>query len=399
MRARIWCRIAHVLYLVSTALAASDAAGQISPGVSKTELVVGTIQDLSGPMSTFGRQLRNGMMMRASEINQDGGINGRQIRLVVEDSGNDPRRVAVAVQKLINQDHVFAVLGQMGAEQNLAAMPAEFESNVINFLPLTGEPETYDPPSRLKVAFWPSYLEQIKTGILYLVQRKKVQRPCIVYQDDDFGAEVLRGTTSALHKTNLAFADKIAVKRGIADLSGIPQRLKAAGCDLVVLGIGARDTLVLVGDVHRLGFEPDFVGTSALYSALDHASAGHTNDGLYAVHTVSQPYRDDASKLVRDWAAAYANRFHEDPAVLAVYGYYIMDLFAKAAVKAGPSLTLDDFERVLEATTFPRDMFGSPEFHVTAADRLGSRKVRISEIVNGRWMPVTTLLDLQAEAP
>jgi hypothetical protein len=112
---------------------------------------------------------------------------------------------------------------------------------------------------------------------------------------------------------------------------------------------------------------------------------------------VSQPYPDDVSKLVRDWAQSYLNQFREPPTVLAVYGYYIMDLFAKAAAKAGPSLTLEKFETVLEATTFPRDMFGSPEFHVSASDRLGSRKVRISEIIDGRWIPITTLLDIATE--
>jgi hypothetical protein len=70
-----------------------------------------------------------------------------------------------------------------------------------------------------------------------------------------------------------------------------------------------------------------------------------------------------------------------------------MDLFAKAAAKAGPSLTVASFNAAMEATTFPRDMFGSPEFHITATNRVGSRKVRISRIIDSKWVPVTTLLD------
>ncbi|MGA2550973.1 MAG: ABC transporter substrate-binding protein, partial [Burkholderiaceae bacterium] len=237
------------------------------------------------------------------------------------------------------------------------------------------------------------------TGILYLAQRKKVRKPCLIVQDDDFGGEVLDGTLSALQTLNLPPAEKVMVRRGATDSVGVLEKIRSSGCDLVALGISIRDSLNLVAEAHRVGFAPDFVGTSALYGAYDQSAAARAGDGLYAVHTVSQPYRDDASKLVRDWAAAYASEFKEDPAIMAVYGYYIMDLFGKAAAKAGPILTLDSFENVLEATTFPRDIFGSPEFHVTATDRLGSRKVRISEIVNGRWTPVTTLLDVQPVSP
>jgi branched-chain amino acid transport system substrate-binding protein len=399
MGARNWGQIARASGLAAWSVLAAQALGQTTQGVSKNELVVGSIQDLSGPTAASGRQLRNGLSMRANEINQEGGVNGRLIRLIVEDSGAEPRRVSVAVEKLIHRDHVFAVLGQMGAAQNLAALPSEAQSRVINFLPVTGEREMYEPPSPFKVAFWPPYLEQTKTGILYLIQRKKARRVCAVYADDEFGAEVLRGASSALAAASLPLVEKIAVTRGGSELSAAPGRIKAAACDLVVLGVGAREAQALVAEVHRLGHEPDFVGTSALYSAIDHVAAGRATDGLYAVHTVTQPYRDDASKLVRDWAAAYVEQFREEPAVLAVYGYYIMDLFAKVAAKAGPALTLEKFEAVLESTTFPRDMFGSPEFHVTATDRLGSRKVRISEIVNGRWVPVTTLLDLALGGP
>ncbi|MGA2552910.1 MAG: ABC transporter substrate-binding protein, partial [Burkholderiaceae bacterium] len=156
MRAVNRVNLARMFYLVCLSLIVGESTAQNYQGVSKSELVVGTIQDLSGPTAAYGRQLRNGLQMRANELNQQGGINGRRIKLVVEDSSGDPARAAVAVSRLIGRDHVFAVLGQMGGPQNLAAMPAEFEGNVINFLPLTGERAMYDPPSRLKVAFWPS---------------------------------------------------------------------------------------------------------------------------------------------------------------------------------------------------------------------------------------------------
>jgi branched-chain amino acid transport system substrate-binding protein len=100
---------------------------------------------------------------------------------------------------------------------------------------------------------------------------------------------------------------------------------------------------------------------------------------------------------VRDWAAAYKVKFNEDPTVFSVYGYYIMDVFTKAAAKAGPNLTTDSFVAAMEDTTFPRDMFGSPELRVTKTNRLGQTKVRLAQIINSKWTPVTDFVDIRQE--
>ena len=74
-------------------------------GVSKTEILIGSIQDLSGPLAGFGKQDRLGMMLRVDEINEQGGIHGRKLRLIVEDSGYDPKKAVLAAQK-IGRAHV-----------------------------------------------------------------------------------------------------------------------------------------------------------------------------------------------------------------------------------------------------------------------------------------------------
>ncbi|MGZ5797218.1 MAG: ABC transporter substrate-binding protein, partial [Caldimonas sp.] len=71
-------------------VAAGGAAAQ-QQGVTKNEIVIGSIQDLSGPIAGFGKQVRLGMMLRVDEINEQGGINGRKLKLLVEDSAYDPK--------------------------------------------------------------------------------------------------------------------------------------------------------------------------------------------------------------------------------------------------------------------------------------------------------------------
>jgi branched-chain amino acid transport system substrate-binding protein len=92
------------LTLLSAALALAAGTALADQGVSKDEIVLGSIQDLSGPIAGFGKQIRLGMMLRVDEANEQGGVNGRKIKLLVEDSAYDPRRAVLAAQKLVNQE-------------------------------------------------------------------------------------------------------------------------------------------------------------------------------------------------------------------------------------------------------------------------------------------------------
>jgi branched-chain amino acid transport system substrate-binding protein len=120
------------------------------------------------------------MMLRVDEINEQGGINGRKIKLKVEDSAYDPKKAVLAAQKLVNQDKIFAMVGHIGTAQNLAAMPVQFEKNVINFFPVTAAREMYEPFHRLKYSFAATYYDQMRTATPKLAKEKAPRRsaPC-----------------------------------------------------------------------------------------------------------------------------------------------------------------------------------------------------------------------------
>ncbi len=109
-----------VFGLVATPALAQEAK-VTNQGISANEIVIGTHQDLSGPIKVWGVPVSNGMKMAVDEINAQGGINGRKIKLVLEDSGYDPKRAVLATQKMIERDKVFAMVGPMGSPTVLAA--------------------------------------------------------------------------------------------------------------------------------------------------------------------------------------------------------------------------------------------------------------------------------------
>ena len=226
----------HALALVPITLAATISIAQ--QGVSKTEILVGTIQDMSGPLAAFGKQARFGMQLRIDELNEQGGVHGRKLKLLLEDSGYDPKKAVLGAQKLVNQDKIFIMAGHVGTAQNNAAMPVQFEKNVINFLPITAARDMYEPYHRLKYSF-------------------------------------------------------------------------------------------------------------------------------------------------------AVTKYNEDPGVVSIYGYQIIDTFIRAAQKAGPTLTTDSFIKAMDSLTVPPDIFGSAEVTFSATKRLGTDASRLSQIQDGRWRVIS----------
>ena len=381
-------KLHHSAALAVLALAAG--AAQAQQGVTKDTIMLGSIQDLSGPLAGFGKQARNGMQLRVDEINEQGGINGRKLELKVEDSGYDPKRAVLAAQKLVTQDKIFAMVGHIGTAANMATFPVLFPKKVINFYPLTGAREMFEEPNmNLKFAFSVPYYDQTRKAAPKLVKEKGLKKPCAIYQDDEFGLEVLRGAEAGLKAIGMEMVEKTSYKRGATDFSSQVAKMKAAGCDLVVLGTVIRETIGTVGESRKTGFSPVFLGTTAAYTDLIHKLGGKAMDGIYATSAVQVPYLDDASQPIRFWANKYKTKFNEDPGVFSVYGYEIMDNFIQGAQRAGANLSTESFIKAMTSKPIESDMFGSDTLKYSDKNRLGSERSRLSQIQDGKWKPVS----------
>ncbi len=370
------------------ALTAGAALAQ-TQGVTKNEIVIGSIQDLSGPIAGFGKQVRMGMMLRVEELNEQGGVNGRKIRLLVEDSKYDPRNAVLAAQKLVNQDKIFAMVGHIGTAHNMAAMPVQFQKNVLNFYPVTAAREMYEPFHRLKYSFAATYYDMMKIWVPTLAKEKGSKKVCTMYQDDEFGLEVKRGAEDGLKAAGMSLAVETTFKRNATDFSSQMQKLASEQCDMVVMGTLIRETIGGIATAKRLGFNPTFIGSAGAYTDLIHKLGGPAMNGFYAAMTVQHPYLDEASQPLRFWANKYKTKFNEDPTVFSVYGYGSIDAFIRAANKAGPNLTTDSFIRAMDSMTIPPDIFGSAEMTFTATKRLGNTASRLSQIQDGRWKVIS----------
>ncbi len=127
--------------------------------MSDTEIVLGSHQDLSGPINFFGVPMKNGLEMAADEINAAGGIHGRMIRVVVEDSAYDPKKAVLATQKLLNRDKIFAMIASLGTPTSAASMPLVLKKGLPHLFPMSPADLFFKPYEALKFGYFTPYYD------------------------------------------------------------------------------------------------------------------------------------------------------------------------------------------------------------------------------------------------
>ena len=133
--------------------------------------------DLSGPAATYGVSSSNAVKMRFDEVNEKGGIHGRKIQLVVEDTQYQVPRAVQAGTKLINRDRIFAMVAPLGTPMNNALFKDQFDAGVPNLFPLSAARSMYEPFHKLKFYGAASYVDQVRAGINYFVDEEGQEGP------------------------------------------------------------------------------------------------------------------------------------------------------------------------------------------------------------------------------
>ncbi len=383
-------RLTIATVMAAVALAGVAAAQKDTRGVTKSEIVLGMHTDLSGPAATYGVSSSNAVKMRFDEVNEAGGIHGRKIRLVVEDTQYQVPRAVQAGAKLINRDRIFAMVAGLGTPMNNALFKDQFDAGVPNLFPLSAARSMYEPFHKLKFYGAASYVDQVRAGIQYFVSKKGKKALCAMYQDTDFGKEVLDGVQLQAEKLKLKVVETVTHKPTDQDFSAQVTKLKAAGCDLVVMGTIVRDSIVPYATARKMGWtDVDFLGSAASYDLFVAAAQGGVTEGLYAMGLTAMPYRETLSPQAQAWFDRYKDRYKVDPNIGAIYGHVAADLTVTAIEKTGPELTTDNFVRAMESVKGYHDIFNGPEVNFAADKHQGADSSFLAVVKGGRWTRLT----------
>lgn len=377
-----------------TGLAAQPALAQFkTQGVTDTEIVIGTHMDLSGPIKSWGVPASSGMKLAVEQINAAGGINGRKIKLILEDDSYDPKKAVLQTQKLIELDKAFSIVSAMGSATTLAPMPLVQGAGLTHLFPITAAEFTFKmdpakPEDRLKFNMFSPYYDTMRLGIKYVMEKNDIKKPCIVYQDDEMGKNFTDAYSDQLKDLKVPEATRVSFKRGATDFNSQVARMKADGCDLVALGSVVRETVGIVSAAKKLGWTPLYVVSSPSYVPDLHELGKDATEGIYGVGQTEIFYPDTATGKVKEFIEAYRKMFGVDPNLQSTSGYDGAMAFAFYAGLAGKNLTTDSLIAAMESGKVFEDIFGGAPVSFSKDNHLGVSAATIGQIKNGRWTTI-----------
>jgi branched-chain amino acid transport system substrate-binding protein len=375
------------LLLALTIPTGAPRAAEPQRGVTDTEIIIGTATDLSGVTAVQGVNSADAIRLAFDELNAAGGVNGRKIHYIVEDTQYQVPRAVQAINKLINNDGVFFTIEDGGTPMNNATFPMAIEKNVPKLLPLSAARSMYEPFNRLKFSQYSSYVDQIRAGVKYFVEQRGKKAVCAMYQDTDFGKDVLAGAVLQTEAMNLKLAGTTAHKPTDTDFTAAIAKLRDANCDLIVLGTIVRDTTLILSTAHKAGWNVDFLGQIASYDTAIATAPGDVAEGFYAMSPSLYAYPDDPRPEVQALMKRFRDKYGFDINYLGETGYVSAQIATEALRRAGRDLTLDSLIAAMESLKDFKDIFGAT-YTFTPTDHHGTTKAFLSVVHNERWVPV-----------
>lgn len=372
--------------LASPAIIRNAAAA--TRGVTDTEIVIGTMTDLSGVTAVQGVNNANAMRLAFDEVNARGGIHGRKIKWIVEDNEYIVPKAVQAMNKLLNRDNIFFALGNGGTPHNDAVMPSMFEKNVPNVFPLTCARSMYEPFNRLKFGQFASYYDQMRAGVKFFVEQRGKKVVGSMYQDTDFGRDVMGGVWDQTKAMGISLAGETTHKPTDADFSAQVAKLRDADCDLILLGTITRDTNQITAAVRKIGWKVDMLGQVAIYDAAVADVPGNANEGLYGLTSILFVGADDKRPAVQEFVRNYRAMSGRDPNFAAQVGWTGAQLLILGLQRAGRDLNVDSFIKGMESIKDYEDIFGSPKMTYGPDKRQGSNESFLVQVHDSKWVPV-----------
>lgn len=327
-------------------------------GVTATEVVFGMASPFSGANRELGRAMKAGIEAAFAELNAGGGVHGRKLRLVTVDDGYEPSRTGPAMKQLVEQERVFAVVGNVGTPTAAVSVPYCMDRKVVFIGALSGsEILRKNPPDRVVFNFRPSYAEETAAAIRYLVDLRRIPpaRIAVFAQEDGFGESGWQGVTDELSRRGVDRSRllRVGYKRNTADVAEAIAVLKqrAGDLDAIVMVATYKAAATFIRKLRDAGL-PLFttnvspVDSNALAEELVTSGARHAA-GVVVTQVVPPPSSRVPGAIRFQEALAKLDP-RERPGFLSFEGWIVGHIVGEALRRAGGDLDSDRLVTALE---------------------------------------------------
>ncbi|HVX86286.1 MAG TPA: ABC transporter substrate-binding protein [Phycisphaerae bacterium] len=362
-------------------------------GGSGDTIKIGSLQSTTGDTSTFGQSSNKGILLAAEEQNAQGGILGKKIDIVQADDQSQASQVRQAVLKLIEQDHVCAILGEVASGRTAAAAP-DCQRNKI---PLLSPASTRNDITDLGDYIFRSCFTDAQQGKWiadFAAQNLHLTRAAIFTDSQNPYSE---GLSKVIDKEFTAAGGAIVIHENYAggnqDFQSQLTNIRAADPQLVFLPGYYTDIVKILPQARKLGLNVPFIGGDGWDSDVTLKQGGDAVNGCYYTNHYAP---DDPNPRVQAFVKKFQQKYDgETPDAMAVLGYDAANILFAAIQRADSTDGRDIREALAKTTNFP----GVTGNITIDANRNAKKPGVVLEIDNGKLKMVARVGESAASAP
>jgi len=393
----------RALYLLAALLGAlalataATGAGSATPGVSPTEVVIGGTIPMTGVASAY-RTVGLGAAAYFRYVNAHGGVNKRKIRYIIKDDQYDPAQTMDKTRELVEQDKVVAIFNSLGTEHNLATRPYLNAIKVPQLFVASGA-TTWGKDYRQwpwTIGYQPNYRAEGTIYGRYVAKTTPNARIGVLYQNDDYGKDLLAGLRNGLGKKGKLIVSTQGYNVDDANDQSQIAKLKSAKANTLMLFSTPKFTISAYAYARQLGWSPKVYvnAVSSASNVMAIATLGTNKkqtEGTISIGFLKDPTdprwkNDRGIKLYRTIMKRFKGTNPTD--VYNVYGMSVAHTFVEALKKAGKNPTRDSIMRAATHLNIHNDPFLLPGVVVrtTPTDHFPLDQARLERYHNGRWV-------------
>ncbi len=334
-------------------------AAQAEPGVFDDRIVFGQSAAFKGPAAALGLGMRQGILAAFEEANAAGGVNGRKLELVSYNDGYEPNKAIKNTRRLIQEDKVFALIGEVGTPTSKAAQPIATDAGVPFIGPFTGAEFLRNPYKRTVVNVRASYYQETEAMVERLVADLGVTRIAILYQDDSYGRAGLAGVELALDKRGMELVAQGTYKRNTTAVKRAVLSIRKGKPEAVIM-IGAyKPCAEFIKIARKVGLDAKFLNVSFVGSKALAKELAEVGEGVVVTQVVPFPEDADNPFVARYHKALGEQSPDAEAGFVSLEGFLVGRLTVSVLEQLGDAVTRDGFlDKIAEIGSF--DLKGIP---------------------------------------
>ena len=344
--------------------AACTGAFAADVGVTDTEIVIGLNAPMSGSLAAFGLDPLQAAKMWYEEVNRKGGINGRKIRVVVEDDKCNPNELGAIVRKFVAVDKVFLINGGSCTGSVVAAQEFVNREKVpFVMLNAAGDPGVF-PPTRYMFGSFPGAQGATGAAIMrFAIETLKAKKIAYIAHNDDYGAANYGAAKAVADKAGVQIVAYERVAANITDVTAPLLNVRQASPDVVISAAYPGPAVLIAQKLLEYGMKQPLVQAVQGVTATDVFAKNVGNNEALQNFYFSSPLNDlpngpKQAKWLEMYKKAYPDR--TNPGVYMSYGLPPAMAVVIALEKAGRDLTREKFIDAMETLSFDSGVMAGP---------------------------------------